>query len=59
MGQDIKKINDIHLPCSYSQIWPFEHPAITDTSIKRTAANSPAKTNYRRLTEINSCYYGL
>ena len=32
---------------------------MTDTSIKRTAAKSPAKTNYRRLTEINTCYYGL
>ena len=32
---------------------------ITDTPIIRTAAKSPAKLNYRRLTEINSCYYGL
>ena len=31
---------------------------MTDTSIKRTAAKSPAKTNYRRLTEINTRYYG-
>ena len=30
-----------------------------DTPIKRTAAKSPAKTNYRRLTEINSRYYRL
>ena len=34
-------------------------PAITDTPIKRTAAKSPAKTIYRRLTEINSRYCGL
>ena len=43
----------------YSQLSPCGHPAITDTPIKRTAAKSPAKTNYRRLTEINSHYYGL
>ena len=42
----------------YSQLSPCGHSAITDTSIKRTAANSQAKTNYRRLTEINSRYYG-
>ena len=34
-------------------------PVLTDTSIKRTLAKSPAKTNYGRLTEINCCYYGL
>ena len=43
----------------YSQLWPCSHPAITDTPIKRTTANSPAKTNYISLTEINSRYYGL
>ena len=43
----------------YSQLSPCGHPAITDTPIKRTVAKSPAKTNYRRLTEINSRYYGL
>ena len=43
----------------YSQLSPCGHSAITDTSIKRTAANSPAKTNYRRLTEINFRYNGL
>ena len=32
---------------------------LTDTSLIRTAAKSPAKINYRRLTERNSCYYGL
>ena len=32
---------------------------LADTPIKRTAAKSQAKTNYRRLTEINSRYYGL
>ena len=46
--------------CSYySQLSPCGHPAITDTPIIRTAAKSPAKINYRRLTEINSRYYGL
>ena len=44
---------------NYSQISPWGQLAITDTPIKRTAAKSPAKTNYRRLTEINFRYYGL
>ena len=44
---------------TYSQLSPRGHPAITDTPIIRTAAKSPAKTNYRCLTEINSRYYGL
>ena len=35
------------------------HLTITDTPIKRTVAKSPAKANYRRLTEINPHYYGL
>jgi len=43
----------------YSQLLPCGHLAITNTLIKWTAAKSPAKTNYRHLTEINSCYYGL
>ena len=43
----------------YSQLSPCGHPAITDTPIIRTAAKSPAKTSWRRLTEINSQYYGL
>ena len=44
-----------------SQLSPCGHPAITDTPIKGTVANykSPAKTNYRRLTEINSRHHGL
>ena len=32
---------------------------LADTPIIRTAAKSPAKTSCRRLTEINSRYYGL
>ena len=44
---------------SYSQFSPCGHLAITDTPIKRTAAKSQEKPNYRRLTEINSRYYGL
>ena len=44
---------------TYSQLSPCGHPAITDTPIIRTAAKSPAKTSCRRLTEINSRYYGL
>ena len=32
---------------------------LADTPIIRTAAKSPAKINYRRLTKINSRYYGL
>ena len=43
----------------YSQLSPCGHLAITDTSIIRTIAKSPAKIDYRHLTEINSCYYGL
>ena len=43
----------------YSQLSPCGHPAITDTPIIRTADKFRAKINYRRLTEINSRYYGL
>ena len=32
---------------------------LPDTQIERIAPKSPAKTNYKRLTEINSPYYGL
>ena len=38
---------------------PCGHLAITDTPIIRTAGKYPTKINYRRLTEINSRYYGL
>ena len=31
---------------------------LADTPMIRTVAKSPAKTNYRGLTEINSRYYG-
>ena len=44
---------------NYSQLSPSGHLAITDTPIKRTAAKSQEKPNCRRLTEINSRYYGL
>ena len=43
----------------YNQLSPCGHPAKTDNAITRTAAKSPAKTNYRRLTEINCRYYRL
>ena len=43
----------------YSQLSPCPHLAITDTPIIRTGTRPPAKINYRRLTEINSRYYGL
>ena len=43
----------------YSHLSPCGHLAITDTPIIRTAAKSPIKTDYRRLNEINSRYYGL
>ena len=43
----------------YSQLSPWGHLAITHTTIIRTPAKSPAKINYRRLTEINSRCYGL
>ena len=66
----IKSVNKIELNwneeketsysiASYSQLSPCGHPAITDTQIERIAPKSPAKTNYKRLTEINSPYYGL
>ena len=42
----------------YSQLSPCGHLAITDTPIIRTATKSPAKINYRRLTEINYGCYG-
>ena len=47
---------------SQPQIQPtlaLRTPNITDTPIIRTAAKSPAKTNYRRLTEINCRYSEL
>ena len=43
----------------YSQLSPCGHPSITETPIIRTTAKSQAKINYRRLTEVNSRYYGL
>ena len=46
-------------PFVFSLLSTCGHPAITDTPIIRTAAKSRAKINYRRLTEINSWYYGL
>ena len=42
----------------YSQLSRCAHPAIKDTSTKRTAAKSPAKTYYRRLTKIYFRYWG-
>ena len=42
-----------------SQLSPCGHLAINDTSTIRTAAKSPAKMEYRHLTEINCRYYGL
>ena len=46
-------------PFVFSQLSTCGHPAITDTPIIRTAAKSRSKINYRRLTKINSWYYGL
>ena len=37
-----------------SQLLPCGHPAIMNTPLIWTAAKSPAKTNYRHLTEVNS-----
>ena len=45
--------------CKYSQLSPCGHLAITETPIIQTAAKSAAKTNYTRLTELNSRYYGV
>ena len=42
----------------YSQLSPCGR-LVMDTPIVRTATKSSAKINYRRLTEINSRYYGL
>ena len=47
------------VPFTYSQLSPCGHLAITDTPIIQTAAKSPAKIEYIRLTETNSRYYGL
>ena len=41
-----------HILCS--QLLPYGHLAITNTPLEQTAAKSPAKTNYRRVTEVNS-----
>ena len=46
-------------PFVFSQLSTCGHPAITDTPIIRTSAKSRSKINYRRVTEINSWYYGL
>ena len=43
----------------YSQLSACWHLAITHTPIIPTSTKSRAKINYRRLTEINSSYYGL
>ena len=43
----------------YSQLSPFGYLAMTDTPIIQIAAKFKAKIIYRRLTEINSRYYGL
>ena len=43
----------------YSQLPPCGYLPITHSPIIRTAAKSPAKINYRRLTKINSRYFGL
>ena len=42
---------------AYNPLAPCGHLAITDTPIVWTVAKSPAKINYRRLTEINFRYY--
>ena len=44
--------------CNTAELSPCGHLAIMDTPIKRIAARSQAKINYRRSTEINSSYYG-
>ena len=43
----------------YSELSPCRHPAITENVTILSADKSPAETNYRFLTEINSRYYGL
>lgn len=42
-----------------SQLSPSGHAAIPEPLVKRTAAKSQAKINYRRWTEIHSRYYEL
>ena len=55
-----KKKIKIKQPIShYSQLSPSGHAAIPEPLVKRTAAKSQAKINYRRWTEINSRYYEL
>ena len=43
----------------YSELSRSGHLAIMDTPMMQAAAKFPAKIKYRRLTEINSRYYGL
>ena len=43
----------------YSQLSPCGHLAITHIPIIRTPTKSPAKINFRRLTEIHSRDFGL
>ena len=47
----------IHSLVQYSPLPPCGHPTITDTELTWTEAKSPAKTDHRCLTEINSNYY--
>ena len=44
------------LQCNHSNT---VNSCLVDTSLAQIAAKSCAKINYRCLTEINSCYYGL
>ena len=55
-------IINLHVPIyrsDYGVLSPCGHLAMTDTPIIRTAAKSPTKIEYRRLTKINSRYYRL
>ena len=57
--KDLEILTSVVSDFKYSQLSPCGYPAITDTLIIRTADKFRAKINYRRLTEINSRYYGL
>ena len=54
-----KRVTKNFIKNHFSHLSPCGHPIIMDTPIKQTVAKPLAKTNYKRLSEINSHYYRL
>ena len=50
--------NNIVVAC-FAVYYNTVNSCLVDTPIKWTVTKSPPKTKYKRLTEINSRYYGL